>query len=58
MSDFKNSEQQLDQIDSFIDNYQQHPNMLQVRILKLKLKEEKQRDKIVYQSIKEKIITR
>ena len=37
------------------DNYQQHPNLLSVRMLKWKLKAEKLKDKTVYQSLKQKM---
>ncbi|VEP15207.1 hypothetical protein H1P_3160002 [Hyella patelloides LEGE 07179] len=58
MSDLRKNEHQLVQINGFIDNYQRHSSMLEVQILKLKLKEEKLRDKIIFQSIKDKISTR
>ena len=45
------------QIDLLPDNYQQHLSILQVQILQLKLKKEKLRDRLVYQSIKDKIST-
>lgn len=44
-------------MDRLIDNYQHHPRMLQVEILKDKLKQEKLQDKIFYQSIKKKNVT-
>ena len=40
------------------DNYQWHPSMLQLQILRLKLKQEKLKDKLVYQSIKDQIASR
>lgn len=40
------------------DNEQLHQVVLQLQILKLKLKEEKLRDKEIYQSIKNKIANR
>ena len=39
-----------------MNNYQQNLSTLQVESLKLELKQEKLRDKIVYQSIKDKIV--
>ncbi|MDJ0634424.1 MAG: hypothetical protein QNJ34_14650 [Xenococcaceae cyanobacterium MO_188.B29] len=58
MTDLRKSEHQLIPIARFIDDRQQHSAMLQVQILRLQLKEEKLRDKIVYQSIKDKIFTK
>ena len=40
------------------DNEQLHQIILQLQILKLKLKEEKLKDKEIYQSIKDKIANR
>ncbi|WP_172657328.1 hypothetical protein [Myxosarcina sp. GI1] len=40
-----------------IKDYQQHPSMRQVEILKDKLKREKQEDKLVYQSVKTNLAT-
>jgi hypothetical protein len=57
MTDVTKSERQLIKINRLQDNYQEHLIMLQVQILKLKLKEERLRDKLVYQSIKDKIST-
>ncbi len=62
MSYLTKSQQQSVSIDCHLDHYQQYL-ILQVQILKLKLKEEKLRDKQVYQSLKnnisgtEKIVT-
>ena len=44
-------------LDCHLDHYQQYLT-LQVQILKLKLKEEKLRDKLVYQSLKDNISSR
>ena len=55
MTDLRKSEHQLIPITRFRNDRQQHPAILQVQSLRLQLKEEKLRDKIVYQSIKEKI---
>ena len=54
MSAFHKSKDQLDRIKSLMKNQQQHPSMFQVQILKSKLKEEKRKDRIVYQSLKNK----
>lgn len=45
-------------IDRLVDDYQQHPSMRQVEVLKEQLKQEKLEDKNFYQSIKKKIATR
>ena len=45
-------------IDRLVDNYQQHPSMRRVEVLKEQLKQEKLEDKNFYQSIKKKIATR
>ena len=57
MTNLRKSEHQLIPLARFIDDRQQNRAMLQVQILRLQLKEEKLRDKIVYQSIKDKIFT-
>lgn len=57
MSELRTSIEPLIASNRGIDNHRQHQNILQVQILKLKLKEEKLRDKIVYQSLKDKIVT-
>lgn len=46
---------QLFEKDYLIDYEQKHRAMLQLRILQQKLKEEKLKDKLVYQLIKDKI---
>ena len=45
------------QIRQLKEQYQHHPSMRQVKLLSLKLQEEKLREGIFYQSIKEKIVT-
>ncbi len=54
----KNIENQLAEIDHSLANYQVQLSMLQVEILKLELKKEKLKDKIIFQSLKTKIATR
>ena len=54
----KNIELQLAEIDDSLANYQVQLSMLQVEILKLELKKEKLKDKIIFQSLKTKIATK
>ncbi len=54
MSAFRKSKDQLVRIQFLMKNQQQHPSMFQVQVLKSKLKEEKRKDRIVYQSLKNK----
>ena len=54
----KNIELQLSEIDDSLANYQVQLSMLQVEILKLELKKEKLKDKIIFQSLKAKIATK
>ncbi len=54
MSQPKNIEDQLAEIDDLIAAYQTKSRILQVEILKLELKKEKMQDKIIYQQLKEK----
>ncbi len=54
----KNIELQLSEIDDSLANYQVQLSRLQVEILKLELKKEKLKDKIVFQSLKAKIATK
>ncbi len=54
----KNVKHQIAEIDHLIADYQVQLKMLKVEILKLELKKEKLRDKIVLQSLKAKIATR
>ena len=54
----KNIELQLSEIDDSLANYQVQLSRLQVEILKLELKKEKLKDKIIFQSLKTKIATR
>lgn len=58
MSELKKGKERMVSIDWLKDNYQQHPSMLGVKILKDQLKQEKLSDRIFYQSIKKKIATR
>lgn len=58
MSELKQAKERLVSIDWLQDNYQQHPYMQGVKIIKDQLKQEKLSDKIFYQSIKKKIATR
>ena len=53
MSELRESIERSIPIDRLIDNYQEHPNTIGVKILKDKLKQEKLKDKILYQSFKE-----
>ena len=55
MSKLKKIEHQLIEIDHKIANCQRQFSLLQVEILKLELKKEKLMDKIILQSVKEKI---
>ena len=57
MSDFRKSKDQLVLIEFLMKNLQQHPSMLQVEVLRLELQAEKIRDRIVYQSLKNKSST-
>ena len=57
MSHLKQNEQPLVRPNPLESNYKQHLSMLQVQILKLKLKEEKLNDKTVFQSLKDKVAT-
>jgi hypothetical protein len=57
MSELKKGKERIVSIDWLKDNYQQHPCMQGVKILKDKLKQEKLKDKLFYQSIKDKIAT-
>lgn len=57
MSNLKKNEQPLVRPNPLETNYQQHSSMLQVQILKLKLKEEKLKDKSIFQSLKNKVAT-
>ncbi len=54
----KNIELQLSEIDDSLANYQVQLSRLQVEILKLELKKEKLKDKIIFQSLKTKITTK
>ena len=54
MTVFRRSKNQLLQIESLMKNHQEHSSMYQVQVLRAKLKEEKIRDRIVYQSLKNK----
>lgn len=57
MTKLTNSKARLAYISWLINEFQQHPSMRQVELLKKQLKQEKQADKIFYQSIKAKIAT-
>ncbi len=54
----KNIELQLSEIDDSLANYQVQLSRLMVEILKLELKNEKLKDKIIFQSLKAKIATK
>ncbi|MDJ0900096.1 MAG: hypothetical protein QNJ55_14930 [Xenococcus sp. MO_188.B8] len=54
MSKPKNIEEQLAEIDNLIAAYKIKSRILEVEILKLELKREKMKDKIIYQQLKEK----
>lgn len=58
MSKLKKGKERIVSVDQLIDDYQQHPKMQRVKILKGKLKQEKLEDKIFYQSIKDRIADR
>jgi hypothetical protein len=55
MNNLTTSQEQFILINPLQDNYQQHLRMFQVQILKQQLQAERQKDKQVYQSIKNKI---
>ena len=55
MSETRKKTHRLISVDRLVDDYQEHPSMRQVEILKDQLKREKQEDKVFYQSIKDKI---
>lgn len=57
MSHFKQNEQLLVRLNRLENNDQQHLSMLQVQILQLKLKEERLKDKTIFQSLKNKVAT-
>ena len=57
MTAFRKSKDQSERIKALMKDHQQHPSMLQVEILRLELKSEKVRDRIVYQSLKNKSST-
>ena len=54
----KNVEHQLAEIDHTLANCRTQLSLLQVEILKLELKKEKLKDKIIFQSLKAKIATK
>ena len=56
MSQPKNIDDQLAEIDDLIAAYQTKLRIVQVEILKLELKKEKLQDKIIYQQLKEKLV--
>ena len=56
MSQPKNIDDQLAEIDDLIAAYQTKSRIVQVEILKLELKKEKLQDKIIYQQLKEKLV--
>ena len=57
MSQLIKNKVRLAYVSWLVDEFQKHPSMRQVEILKEQLKREKQEDKIFYQSIKAKIAT-
>ena len=57
MSQLTNNKMRLAYVSWLIDEFQQHPSMRQIELLKDQLKREKQEDKIFYQSIKAKLAT-
>ncbi len=58
MSETRKKSHRSISVDQLVDDYQEHPSMRQVEILKDQLKREKQEDKVFYQSIKDKISSR
>ena len=54
MSQSKNIDDQLAEIDDLIASYQKELRIMQVEILKLELKKEKLQDKLIYQQLKKK----
>ncbi len=58
MSQLKNVEHQLIEIDHSLANCRTQLSRLMVEILKLELKKEKLKDKIIFQSLKAKIATK
>lgn len=57
MTDLTKNQTRLAYVDWLKDIYRHHPSMRQVEILKDQLKQEKQKDKVFYQSIKTKLAT-
>ncbi|HEY9767864.1 MAG TPA: hypothetical protein V6C71_05055 [Coleofasciculaceae cyanobacterium] len=58
MSELKKQKERMVSIDWLKNNYQHHPCMQGIKILKEQLKQEKLNDQIFYQSIKKKIAAR
>ena len=58
MSELKKEKERIVSIDQLIEKYQHHPSMQRVKILKEKLKQEKLKDQLFYQSIKDQIAAR
>ena len=55
MSQLTNNKVRLAYVSWLVNEFQQHPSMRQIELLKEQLKMEKQEDKIFYQSIKTKL---
>ena len=55
MSELTTIERHSTELDLSTTRNQHHSSILKVQVLKLKLREERQQDKLVYQSIKQKI---
>lgn len=55
MSQQQKSKRRSISIEQLLNDYRHHPYMLRVTRLQARLKQEKQEDKIFYQSLKEKI---
>ncbi|MGB5636876.1 MAG: hypothetical protein WBM86_29410 [Waterburya sp.] len=53
MSELKKEKERIVSIDQLIEKYQHHPSMQRVKIFTEKLKQEKLKDQLFYQSIKD-----
>ena len=58
MLELKKEKERIVSIDQLIEKYQHHPSMQRVKIFTEKLKQEKLKDKIFCQSIKDRIAAR
>lgn len=58
MLELKKEKERIVSIDQLIEKYQHHPSMQRVKIFKEKLKQEKLKEQLFYQSIKDQIAAR